>query len=81
MTRGGSRIVGSSPAVQRAAQVRSRQPLQQSRIIRPPIPLYHDQLLASAVRFRTDGENEIAVILAQTACEVAGERTFRRSFS
>jgi hypothetical protein len=51
---------------------------QQSRIIRPPIPIppYYRQLLDSAARFRQEGEYAVTVIVAQTACELVVEEAF-----
>jgi hypothetical protein len=67
---------GSRAAVHRAAQVHHRQSRQESRIVRPPIAPYYRQLLETAKRYRRDGEHELAVISAQTACELVTETAF-----
>jgi hypothetical protein len=48
--------------------------------VRPPIPPYYQQLLETAERYRRDGEYEVAVILAQTACELVTEWAFETFF-
>jgi hypothetical protein len=44
--------------------------------VRPPIPPYYRQVLETAERYGREGEHELAVILAQTACELVTESAF-----
>jgi len=48
--------------------------------LRPPIPPYYRQLLDTAERFRREGEYDVAVIMAQTACELVTESAFETFF-
>jgi hypothetical protein len=48
--------------------------------VRPPIPPYYRQLLEAADRYRDDGEHAVAVIVAQTACELVTEAAFETFF-
>jgi hypothetical protein len=67
---------GMTAAVRRNADVHYRQPRQRSRLVRPPIPPYYRQLLDAAARYRADREYAVAVIIAQTACELVAEWAF-----
>jgi len=67
--------VSNTTAVHRAAQVARRQ--RTTVILRAPVlPPFHRQILQTADLYRSKGENEIAVIMAQTACELVTESAF-----
>ena len=40
------------------------------------LPPFHAEVLSTAEGFRAKGENEMAVIMAQTACELVTEAAF-----
>lgn len=74
MTSVGRGIRVNTAAVHRATQVYHRQPRTTIYITpRLPIPPYHRQLLESAARFKEQGDYAIAVVVAQTAAELATE--------
>ena len=71
------RIQGSTEAVRRASEVARRQ--RTTTILRAPVvvlPPFHHQILQTADRYRKQDENEIAVIMAQTSCELVTETAF-----
>jgi len=67
-------IVGAQAAVHQAAQIRARQVQSHSIILpRPPFPPFHRQLLMEADRLRQLTEWKLAIVVAQTACELVIE--------
>jgi hypothetical protein len=75
-----SRPVGQSAAVQAATREHYRQPLQSSRVIPPPIPPYQRELIQNAYDLCDERKYNLAVIVAQMACEVVSELAFSTYF-
>jgi hypothetical protein len=64
----------SQTAVHHASQMAARR--RRTTYLRPPIPPYYRQLLETAERYRQHDEHDVAVILAQTSCELVTEAAF-----
>jgi HEPN domain-containing protein len=63
----------------KAVQQPKQKQLPRSRIHLPPLQPYR-RILNAAKGFRDRGDYDVAVILAQTACEVLAEQTFEKLF-